>query len=63
MTAQSFLAIWGSVISTVLAVIKIRETWRDQRRLTTSHSFSHPDYGENQIIIENPSNTPMMVNY
>lgn len=63
MDAQSFLAIWGSVISTVLACIKIFEAWRDRRRLTTSYVFSSPDYGGHQIIIENPTNTSVMINY
>ncbi|MFZ0943558.1 MAG: hypothetical protein WB930_21025 [Syntrophobacteraceae bacterium] len=63
MTGQSFLAIWGSLISSVLACIKLWETWRDRRRLTTSYSISYADDDESQIIIENPSNTPVMVNY
>lgn len=58
-----FVAIWGSVISTVLGGIKLWETWRDRRRLTTSYSICYANDGESQIIIENPSNTPVMVTY
>lgn len=58
-----FAALWGSVISTVLAGIKIGEAWRDRRRLTTSYSISYSDNRESQIILENPSSTPVLVTY
>lgn len=58
-----FIAIWGSIISTILAGTKLWETWRDRRRLTTSYSISYVDDRESQIIIENPSNTPVMITY
>jgi hypothetical protein len=55
---------WGAALSTGLAAIKIFEVWRERPRLTTSYSFSsHPDYGENEIIIENPTKTPVMISY
>lgn len=57
------LAIWGAVLSTSLAAIKAWEVWRQRIRLTTSYSFtSNPDQG-NDIIIENPSSTPVMISY
>lgn len=57
------LAIWGAILSTGLAAIKAWEVWRQRIRLTTSYSFaSDPDEG-NDVIIENPSNTPVMISY
>jgi hypothetical protein len=55
---------WGAALSTGLAAIKIFEVWRERPRLTTSWSFSSsPAYGENEIIIENPTKTPVMISY
>jgi len=57
------LAIWAAVVSTALACIKIWEVWRERLRLSTSYEFAAPGHGGNKIIIENPSNTPVMVSY
>jgi hypothetical protein len=62
-TISIILAIWGALLSTGLAGIKILEVWRERLRLSTSYSFSHPDYGGNEIVIENPSKTPVMISY
>ena len=63
-TISIVLAIWGAILSTGLAGIKILEVWRERLRLSTSYSFSSPDYGKrNEIIIENPSKTPVMICY
>jgi hypothetical protein len=66
MTQQLFsmiLAIWASLLSTVLACVKIWEVWRDRLRLSASYEFSAPGHGGNKIIIENPSKQPVMVSY
>lgn len=60
---SAFLALWASILSTALAGVKIFELWRDRARLETSYSFSAPGHGGNQIIIENPSKTPVLVTY
>lgn len=59
-----WLGLWGSVIATALAGIKLWEFYRDSRLgLTTSYSFtSLPEYG-NEIIIENTSKTPALITY
>lgn len=57
------LAIWASLVSTMLAGIKILEVWRDRLQLTTSRNFAAPGHGGNEIIIENPSKTPVMISY
>jgi hypothetical protein len=55
---STILAIWGSILSTGLAGIKILEIWRERLLLSTSYSFSAH---KNEIIIENPSKTPVMI--
>ena len=62
-TISIILGIWGAGVSTSLAGIKILEVWRERLRLSTSYSFSHRDHGGNEIIIENPSKTPVMISY
>jgi hypothetical protein len=57
------LACWASVVSTILAAIKISEVWRDRLRLTTSFGFSSPGCEGNEVIIENPSKAPVMISY
>jgi hypothetical protein len=57
------LAIWGALLSTVLAGVKLWEMHRARPRITTSYSLSAPDQGGNQIILENASSTPVMVSY
>lgn len=57
------LAIWGAILSTGLAAIKVLEVWQQRMRLTTSYCFtSDPEQGNN-IVIENPSKTPVMISY
>ena len=66
MTQQALtiiLSVWASVLSTLLAIIKIYEKWQDRFRIETSYSFSPPEHGGNEIIIENPTDTPVMINY
>jgi hypothetical protein len=61
-TISIVLGIWGAILSTALAGIKILEVWRERLRLSTSWSFSNPDYCKrNEIVIENPSKTPVMI--
>jgi hypothetical protein len=57
------LALWGAVLSTVLAAIKIWEVRREGLRLTTSYSFSTDAAVGNDVIIQNPSKNPVMISY
>ena len=63
MKIEIILAVWGAVLSTVLAGVKLWEMYRARPRITTSYSLSAPDQGGNQIILENASGTPVMVSY
>lgn len=59
-----WLGLWGSVVGTVLAAIKIWEFYRDSRLgLTTTYSLtSSPEVG-NDIILQNTSKTPALISY
>jgi hypothetical protein len=57
------ISIWGGVLSTALAAIKIWEVFRDRSRLIVSYSFdSRPEVG-NTVILANPSKNPVMIEY
>ena len=59
----TFLALWGAFLSTLLAVVKLREVWRDRLRIDVGHSFTdHPDIG-NEIFIRNLSRYPLILSY
>src|ERR1700675_1489295 len=59
---SSTLAIWAAFLSTSLAVIKVWEIWKQRLRITTSYGFGIPEYGS-EVVVENPSGTPVMVSY
>lgn len=56
-----FVSWWGAGLATVLASIKIYETYRDSKPLEISYSFdSRPDVG-NKIFLINPSKNPIII--
>lgn len=57
-----FLGIWGAIISTGLGSLKLLELWRERLQLSTTYYFTDQDHG-NEIIIQNPSKTPVMISY
>ncbi|CAH1546168.1 MULTISPECIES: hypothetical protein [Vibrio] len=57
------LSIWGAVVSTGLAFLKIKEVYNNRFKVGTSYVFrSDAEYG-NEISIQNLSNTPILLNY
>lgn len=55
-------AVWGSVVSTLLVLIKVWETFLKNRiQLETSYSFSNQEGSCDQITIENLSGVPVQV--
>lgn len=58
-----FIAYWGAVLSTLLAVIKILEFWRDRFRIDVSYSFSTNESTGNKILIRNLSSHPIIIEY
>ena len=60
---MNFMAVWGAVLSTILAVAKLWEMWRDRFRIEVGYNFtSAPDIG-NQIFVRNLAAHPVIVCY
>jgi hypothetical protein len=58
-----FIAWWGAGLSTVLAMIKIGELWRDRFRIDIGCKLtSEPDIG-NEIYIRNLSGKPIILGF
>ena len=57
-----YLAIWGCIVSSVLASIKIYETYHSRKRLLIKgYSFTSSYEEGNAITLSNPSSTPFMI--
>jgi hypothetical protein len=60
---KDLMAVWGGLLSTCLAGIKVFEWWRDRDRLDISFgSSTSVEYG-NQIQIRNLSNRPIIIKH
>lgn len=60
----SLCAIWGAVLSTLLAGVKIWETfWKDRIRLTTTYSFTGEPGTTDTITVVNLSGVPIQVSH
>jgi hypothetical protein len=63
MSLSTGLAVWGAVLSTTLAVVKLWELWRDGFRIELGYRFAGlPDIG-NTISIHNLSGRPLTLTY
>lgn len=57
----NYIAWWGAILSTLLALIKLFEMWRDRFRIETGFTFnSDPEIG-NEIIVRNLSGKPIIL--
>lgn len=57
----SLVAWWGAGLSTVLALVKLWEVWRDRFRIDISYCFiGDPEQG-NEVRIRNLSNRPFIL--
>ena len=60
---MNYLALWGAVLSTLLAVVKFWEVWTNRRRVEISHNFTSSEDIGNEVIIRNLSGTPLIITY
>ena len=60
---KDLMAVWGGLLSTGLATIKVFEWWRDRDRLDISFGLSTSFEHGNQIQIGNLSNRPIMIKH
>lgn len=59
----NYIAWWGAGLSTLLAIVKLWEVWRDRFRLDVGYNMtSSPEVG-NEINIRNLSGTPIIISY
>ena len=60
---MTFLAWWGACLSTLLAVVKLWEIWRDRFRIDVGYNFTgQPDIG-NEVFIRNLTGYPIILSY
>lgn len=55
------LALWGALLSTLLAALKIRETWSARRRIVVSSSLSTGPGGDHRLQLTNLSGNPILL--
>ena len=57
------IALWGAVLSTILAVVKFHEIWEARTKIEVTYDLaSSPEIG-NKIIIRNLSGKPIIITY
>lgn len=62
-TSINYIAWWGAVLSTLLAVVKLFELWRDRFRIDVGYGFSGDAHQGNDIHIRNLSGNPVILAY
>ncbi|MFA0080369.1 hypothetical protein AB4427_19975 [Vibrio artabrorum] len=58
-----WLSAWGAILSTVLAFLKIKETYNNRFQIGVSHVFRSEPREGNDISIQNLSGTPVLLTY
>ena len=61
--AQNPIALWGAILSTILAVLKIYEVWDTRTKIEVSYSICLDSAIGNEIIIRNLSDKPIIITY
>jgi hypothetical protein len=59
---HSYLAVWGAILSTILALIKIWEVYQGRFRIEITPSLSSPERG-NTFTVTNLSKNQININY
>lgn len=59
----TLIAWWGAGLSTLLALVKFYELWRDRSRLEVSYNFTSSKTIGNEVLIRNLSNHPLILTY
>jgi hypothetical protein len=60
-SGSSLIAWWGAGLSTLLAVVKLFELWRDRFRVDVSYNFTGSESIGNEILIRNISSRPLIL--
>jgi hypothetical protein len=62
-TATSWIAWWGACLSSLLAVVKLFELWRDRFRVDVDYYFTGDESIGNKILIRNLSGRPIILTH
>lgn len=62
-TGSNFIAWWGAGLSTLLAVVKLAELWRDRFRVEVSYAFNSLPEDGNRVMIRNLTGRPLILTY
>ena len=62
-TNIDYIAWWGAVLSTLLALAKLFELWRERFRIDVGYGFTGDDHQGNDIHIRNLSSKPITLGY
>jgi hypothetical protein len=57
------IALWGAILSTLLAITKFWELWKDRTNIEVSYNFTGSDDIGNEVIIRNLATTPIIITY
>jgi len=59
----NYIAWWGAGLSTLLAIVKLWELWRDRFRIDVDYNFSSNPENGNEILIRNLCANPVILTY
>ena len=62
-TSSSIIAWWGAVLSTLLAVVKLYELWRERFRVDVSYNFTGNASIGNEVLIRNLTQYPLILEH
>lgn len=60
---STLVAWWGAVLSTLLALVKLFELWRDRFRVDVSYNFTGDETIGNEVLIRNLTNRPLILTH
>ena len=60
---KDFFIVWGAGLSTLLAILKLVEFWRDRFRLEVDYDFSTDPHEGNRIVVRNLTARPITIPY
>lgn len=62
-SVSTLIAWWVAGLSTLLALVKFYELWRDRSRVEVSYNFTGSESIGNEIFIRNLSDRPVILKY
>lgn len=60
-SVSPLIAWWGAGLSTLLAIVKLYELWRDRFRVDVSYNFTGSESIGNEVLIRNLSSRPLIL--